>query len=487
MIVRSVNGEEVDRKLCRKYKDGFYIIGKDCVQINGRYYKVIPGRIIFDNETGEWIINSAFINLATGIIGFKDDDHILGKFTRNKAKNVLVTDENGRTNLCISRDIIPENYVERLATGEILHKDYFNRRFESNEIYVGNNYSVELDYKASYRFNEFTESFKKYFKGDILLYENTELERNYEVLNDITIGIEYETSNGFIPEDLCLRNGMIPVKDGSLRRKNYLPFEYATVILNGKTGLKAINEQCKLLTKYCEKSNQESMHVHIGNIPVDKQYVTAMYMTGYQLQNEIFSMFPLWYETTSKFKKGGKDYCKKLSKLQFSDDSESNFQTIYSWLVAGYGTRFNGFGNPHPADRFGNAKWGIKRRYYFLNLIPTVFSQQETVEWRIHNPTFNPNKIVNWIYILNAITQYVYRNRDEISSLKLDISGLKLKDIINDIYCSHEEVRDYISAYITYRKSVIKKCNANEDYIGDYDIENDNMPGFNYKVKSLIR
>ena len=46
-----------------------------------------------------------------------------------------------------------------------------------------------------------------------------------------TFGLEFETSQGYVPEDVCYRDGLIPLRDGSITGP-----EYSTVVLKGGEG-----------------------------------------------------------------------------------------------------------------------------------------------------------------------------------------------------------------------------------------------------------
>jgi len=183
-----------------------------------------------------------------------------------------------------------------------------------------------------------------------------------------------------------MKNGLIPVKDGSLRRGDgYQPFEYATIILSGKTGLQAIKKQCEILKKYCEIGLSGSLHIHIGGSSRTKEYVNSLYSLMYSLQDEVYSMFPEYYKHTSKFKESHTDYCNPLNKLSLSKNNiEGNFNVIANEICGIDGWKFSGFGKDHPNDPGGSRKWEVKSRYRLLNMTPILFGGSGTAEFRIH-------------------------------------------------------------------------------------------------------
>ena len=144
---------------------------------------------------------------------------------------------------------------------------------------------------------------------------------------------------------------------------------------------------------------------------------------------------------------------------------------------------FEGFNQPHPSDRRGEHKWEVKTRYVWMNLIPMFFSKNGTVEYRVHTSSFNSDKIINWIYIVSAISKYAFNHKDEISKLS-KCRNLTLAKIIKEIYES-KILNSYLINYINYRKALMLEHAELGDKYGKLDVENDNLNKFNYKFKSI--
>ena len=66
-------------------------------------------------------------------------------------------------------------------------------------------YTFERRYEAMDSFN--------LFNGHEVIEKDIEFE--LAKFMPYTFGIEYETSMGYIPQDVCFRNGLIPLRDGS--------------------------------------------------------------------------------------------------------------------------------------------------------------------------------------------------------------------------------------------------------------------------------
>jgi hypothetical protein len=252
--------------------------------------------------------------------------------------------------------------------------------------------------------------------------------------------VEFETENGFVPYRFTLQNGLIPLRDGSLRHDGKEPYEYTTVPLRGLKGLSTLSHSIDVLQKYTEVGHRCALHVHIGSYPVDKEFIVALYRVILKIQDELYSMFPENYKYTSQNRFKQKDYCSPLKNIRLSKtiSVEENFNKIHSYLCDG-AESFVGFGaSNHPADRGNNRKWEIQKRYFVSNLIPAIWGSSGTVEWRVHPPTLNKGKIFNWIYICNAIMNYTHSNRNEIANFE-PIKGLNLNTILDFINFSRKD------------------------------------------------
>jgi len=87
-------------------------------------------------------------------------------------------------------------------------------------------------------------------------------------------------------------------------------------------------------------------------------------------------------------------------------------------------------------------------------MIPILFGNKSTVEFRIHTPTFNANKVVNFIYMNMAIVDFTIENTSKILANpallhELTLNNLILKNFRNkncngDLSRLHESLYKYI-------------------------------------------
>lgn len=209
-----------------------------------------------------------------------------------------------------------------------------------------------------------------------------------------TIGLEFETSQGYIPEDKCYTDGLIPLRDGSITAP-----EYSTVILKGNKGISLLHQQLETLQEYTNFNKDCSLHIHFGGFPLNPKKIFNLYNICYYLQNNDLSIIvPTYTFESYKYKSNGKNYCKRLKKYY-------SFNEMYQHLVKR--SFFGDLTQPHPADLNRCRKWQILTRYYCVNFINMLcYNVNKTVEFRFLRPTYNFNKIILWIYIFNAILIY---------------------------------------------------------------------------------
>lgn len=200
-------------------------------------------------------------------------------------------------------------------------------------------YSFDKRYEA-------VESFRLFDgKQEVL---NKETEYTLSKYLKYTFGLEFETSMGYIPEDICFRDGLIPLRDGSISG-----LEYSTVVLNGNNGLALLEQELSSLRRYTAFDKECSLHIHLGGFPLDPDAIFRVYRTCHLLESDIARLVPRLTFKSSEYKRNEKDYCSLLPTYE-------DFKSMYYNLV---GRRFLGeLNQPHPNDIKREAKWRIPTR-----------------------------------------------------------------------------------------------------------------------------
>lgn len=323
----------------------------------------------------------------------------------------------------------------------------------------------------------FPYTFKKYYEAfeSFKLFNNKQKvikENNFELNKylNYTFGIEYETSEGYVPEDICFRDGLIPLRDGSISG-----LEYSTVVMDNKSGLDLVYQQMETLRKYTFFNKECSLHMHLGGYPIDPLAIWTVYRVCYYLQEEMEEFLPKYTYKTSCYKKSGKDYCNKLGNYK-------TFNDLYSHIAE---QKFMGsLEQPHPYDCERNHKWDCHSRYVCVNFLNMLcYENAKTIEFRFLRPTMNFKKIYYWLAIFNAILKYseeLYKRSDKtedsIMSLIFD-DNVSFPTILYTVY--PEPFAKKVCDFINMLYIITKNQTANEDYIGRDIFLEDSILGTN--------
>lgn len=368
----TIKGKEALKKDCRKIKGIFYFIGDvniedsgDCYFINGKYYKQNTGYVVFDHRIKRYVIKNS--SLLQGIVKIKEKEEIiLGLFSQNPLYNntVEVRIDNKHI-ICMNSDILKNTfYLENLQSG-VFH---YRKAIDSVDFIrikrVPQNYKEGLDYDSRNLIENKAKLYNKLYTPSY-----TEAVKKYGgVTKDLTFGLEFETIEGFVPNRICDKLGLIPLRDGSIKG-----LEYVTIPLQGKKGIQTIVDSLKELNKRTIFDDSCSLHLHIGNIPRTEEFILALFKMLILMEDKMYRMFPLYKKYNFGVKR--KHYTKPfpLNETIFLMDSvinedniKKNFSVLYKYLSMGYNYSDTGYNlnniSKHPSDPNGTSKWNIRSR-----------------------------------------------------------------------------------------------------------------------------
>lgn len=364
-----------------------YLIEELVNKFNNLYMNRKKETFVIDENTRSTVKYST--DYYRGVV-YADNNYVEFGYFKRSPSNIVIKDSEGLGEyvLGISYKVLSKYYTWSNNQGAYIYNKDIEFSKLTHTLLKGQGefpYFIPKKYEAIESFNIFQDAQKVLEDVDYPLSK---------VLN-YTIGLEFETSMGYIPQELCFRDGLIPLRDGSISG-----IEYSTVILEGNKGLNLLKQQCDTLKKYTTFNKECALHIHFGNFPVDEVSIFALYCVWYLVERNLLSYnyVPNYTFKTEKYKHNGKSYCKMMNIY-------ADFEDMYEVMT---GDPYMGcLYQPHPSDLEGRAKWNIKSRYYSLNLINMIcYNKAKTVEFRFLRPTFNYRKITLWIYILNAVLEY---------------------------------------------------------------------------------
>lgn len=278
-----------------------------------------------------------------------------------------------------------------------------------------------------------------------------------ERLFNKSVGIEFETSSGYLPESICLRNGLIPLKDGSIHGHEYVTVPYMDNIVERTV------QSCTALRYGTSIDHLCSTHVHIGGLRKDRTFITSLYELWSYIQDEFYELIVInkrHIDYISNKKHGAKDHCKSVPKIAATSIAEY-YKTIF--------TLFNSSNAPSREYHRGRLvhdntqKWNIDCRYYNLNMI-NLLNGNNVVEFRIHGPSLNEVKLVNYLFILNAVIEFASRYSNIVMHRK---EKLYLEKILKVVYKDQPEIAKVLINYVNYRKNLYLGNLMKNDIFGE--------------------
>lgn len=487
-VVMTFDGTSAVKSKCRRIGDDYYIIGNVNIEnsgqvyfIDGTWYRINTQKIGWDNETKKYSLISS---LMQGIVDVKNYVPVIGYFTPDRFKNIACHKYGINTITAISEEVALKlpGAVRDIQLGRItwhpdkglnglknpgLHSKQRYASFDTSIYGYNNNSGVDISMEA---FNEYIEAGR--------LKIGTIADKLAPYLKQFSFGAELETCYGTVPECELFKNALIPVKDGSIPGH-----EYITIPHEGAIGLQALMNATEALSNWTGVNQACSLHIHVGNVPRDKEFIISMYMLCYMLQHEL-------HEVVAPYKKdvhylanknqGAKDHCKYLTSLEMfrnkiysvpeeqkSKEVDATFERIFTWLNDGNpASGAHNFRNGKHV-RQQSPKWEWRSRYYWFNFCNLVFSNNKTVENRLHSGTVNTTKTLNWLLITIAMVNFALNNQEQIIRGKTKYS---LEDIINWHFCdggNGDVIANYLNEYILNRKSEYFNLQMREDMYGN--------------------
>lgn len=480
LVVETHDGRKEYRENCRKIKHAYYIKNKTCFEINGVWYRIDSNLIIFNYSTNQWVLSKNH-NLMQGIVSFQDGAPVLGHFDQDPLTNVFFQCERTGNILPVLNASVCDGVAqERISDGlyylKVGKTNNFFGAIKNIVNHKDKGYNIEDNVDEFAAKIAYFEKFKTNINKDVLKYS--------KYLEDITFGAELESIAGYLPNHLQYQLGTVICRDGSLHAADGTQGpEYTTIPMTGAKGVQTLIDLCKELSKRNVVDHHCSMHFHIGNIPTSRLFMVTLYKLALMIQDDLFLMFP-HYKTDERNLAGkDKNYCAKLEKLGSWPLRNTDKDAYDSYIYDNYLRIFTFLsGNVPPSKQTNRTvakhpkadKWNRHARYHWLNLINTIFSKRNTVEFRIHQGTLNPQKVVTWLFICNAIIKTAMYESHKI----LKGEKITLEDVLNYYGKFYKNVTGmsistYLVEYYKGRAAEFAELRENGDVLGIKEVNQD--------------
>lgn len=476
-IVITVTGKSCKKSDCRYIDKKYYLIGDvkeensgDVFLINDRYVRLETGRIVFNHTYQEYRLKS--LGAINGAIKFEGESPVFGYFDYNPLTTVEVILKENNMICCISEDVITRYYREKRSDGKFYHISRCASRVLNSFAKVSRGYKESLSYDSKNILGDFIAKYENDYNPIIA----KDVKLVSKVIGDLSFGVEFESTKGLIPNNKLQSLPLIPLRDGSIEG-----IEYVTIPLSGEKGLQGLVDCVKELKKRTVYDTSCSLHVHIGNIPRTKEFILALYKVISIFQDGLFSMFPLYKKYNFGVKR--KNYSKPFPFNQINglmepsidinnpDSLNRNFDPLFMYLSGGnpfavYNNNLDSV-QVHPQDPNGNQKWNIGNRYCAVNFIPLIFGNKKTVEFRIHTPTYDINKIMSFLMLNSVLVNFSIKNTERILKdpyflFKRNLTSIMQDYIINSDIIKQEKSKiiEELDNYIYSRKKFFEEQNS---------------------------
>jgi hypothetical protein len=466
----------------------------------GKWYKVDDPAIIFNITTGEYLHakSNAASGLTLGIIDVKDGQPVNGYYIPNarfetkmflkegeipESKGFISVEKYNSKVVCMP--VLNTDVAMKIGTnvifGQVYNDFISNTLLEENKSnsYLAKLLKKEISFINTHGYPYSLAEHSKQTINTLIESVRTSLsdkvsenqKKLYKLMSPLSFGVELETTGGFIPDRTIWETGFVPLKDGSIKGHEYVSIPYMNEI-----GIKALSEMANVALRNCSIDKFCSLHVHIGNFKFTKREISAFYTLCYRVQQEVFDFVPPYKRDETYFasKQQGngkaKDHCKPLRGLNLSStlSEDEKYEKIANFVIP-------------PGHNDEANKWNKKSRYFWVNMLPFM-TNGHTIEFRLHEPSLNYQKIVLWLMICAAMIKYAKQNTNNI--LKAE-SKIMFTDIF-DTYKGTEygdKVAGFLAEYVNFRTNNFMQLFSKGNYADDSFLKNDKK--FKYEEKAF--
>lgn len=283
-----------------------------------------------------------------------------------------------------------------------------------------------------------------------------------------SFGIEFETSQGLVPNKLLEDLGLSAVGDRSIGAA-----EYVTPPLQGDAGVRLLRGMCNVLNGHTLVDDRCGLHVHVGSLfkptiknptpsavqspSFSKQYLINIINLCAYIEEELYKAMPASRKPTLY-------HCHSIKR--FAGINQKNFSENLGAFIFGPKEMWvDAKGNAVPLFEFSDYKLGQDGRnkdsrvgawddgrYKWLNLIHSYTNSRiKTTEFRIFSPTTVFEKTYAYLLLSLAL---VWCADNEMQIIK---PGVTLATVIKTAFKSDPEIQSFLIQFYEERKKKFKR------------------------------
>lgn len=124
-----------------------------------------------------------------------------------------------------------------------------------------------------------------------------------------------------------------------------------------------------------------------------------------------------------------------------------------------------------------------------MNFMNMFFTHRHTVEARLHGPTTNRDKVINWFLICIAIIKYSKKYAREIITKDRTISLKEVLEVYPTLFPGDPKavfLSKYLHNYFLERQALCKRDLNKGDYVSMWDVDNDKTYSYKYLGVNLL-
>lgn len=469
--VTTIKGDLVPLVECKKRENIYYKIGRDILNIEGRY--LLPSECQVDNITKklgsvninlQWCYNGKFEPVASSdtcllVVSEKVVPKKDGRIMHNKTDipGILIVKicKSAVSELPIETENVASEIVNTYPVGfgsmyvpgnVLIHKSILPAL--EKETYIPNRRGGDRFYSSSVS--------PEKRRAATALVEDDRFKMFEEYLKDFTFGFELETIIGELIPSRYISYGMMKLYDGSITGN-----EYASSIMKVRN-FGQLKDFMNLIQKNHSTDSTCSVHIHVGNIPFNNVTLLAMHKMFYSLQDEL-------HECCYQFKKDPrflgrkqnyKDHCAYLQRLTDNKSIEELCKRYFEWAKL----PFRKLCQTSESEEKLNSteKWHVLSRYYFVNFTNYVMKENGTIELRLLQGSLNFDRVMYWLLVNMAVIKKVIAEKEAILNSK---EKYELKDIVHEVY--DKKIAERICSFIDEQKRIFFQAKVSGDMMTD--------------------